>query len=76
MCGVLLGLSIVMMQGFVRVALSRRLSDINLLIELLVDTRARQLHLSSNHCMCVDALRLVNGGPITVAQVSTVPETV
>lgn len=68
-----------MMQGFVRVASSRRLSDINLLIKQLVDATARQMQFSSNHCMhvIVDTLHLVvNGGPITVAQVSTVPETV
>lgn len=65
-----------MMQGFVRVVSSRRLSDINLLIQLPVEARARQLHFSSNHCMCVDTLHLVNGGPITVAQVSTIPGTV
>lgn len=65
-----------MMQGFVRVAFSRRLSDINLLMKLIVDARARPLHFSSNHCTSVDTLHLVNGGPIKVAKVSTVPETV
>lgn len=62
------------MQDFVRVMFSRRLSNFHLLIKLLVEAGARHLHVASKHCTYVGHTAYkVNGGPITVAGVSTVP---
>lgn len=60
------------MQDFVRLMASRRLSNLHSLIKLLVDARARHLHVASKHCIYVrHRASKASGGPITV--VSTVP---